>query len=164
MELCALSGCSKPIKNWKTHFCGQSCRAKYGHTDLPRLPRKDYPNQTRTNKPKIKIKKWRQLSLCLPTPRVPYKEWSAESKGQWVAYVVARQKRIKQATPIWADINLIKEFYIKAQQLSKETNIPHEVDHIIPIQGKLVSGLHVPANLQILTEKENQQKNAKFIV
>jgi hypothetical protein len=149
MELCVMPGCSKPVKNWRTHFCGQSCRAKYGHTDLPK---------------KVRVKKWRQLSLCLPTPVKPYKDLAPEQKGAHVARVSARQQRVKQATPKWANVSAIKEFYIGAQRLSKETGIPHEVDHIIPLQGKLVSGLHVPTNLQILTEKENQQKNAKFTV
>jgi 5-methylcytosine-specific restriction endonuclease McrA len=93
-----------------------------------------------------------------------YKDRNPEQKGKWVAYVVARQKRIKKATPVWANLEEIRQFYVEAQRLTKETGIPHEVDHIIPIKGKLVSGLHVPANLQILTEKENQTKNARYEV
>jgi len=156
---CALPNCNQLIKNWRTHFCCTSHAAKYGHMDLPKLPRKDYPQQ----KPyKTKLKKWRQLSLCLPTPVTPYKDRTPEQKGKWVAYVVARQKRIKKATPAWTDMDAIKQFYVEAQRLTKETGIPHEVDHIIPIKGKYVSGLHVPENLQILTEKENQTKNARF--
>jgi 5-methylcytosine-specific restriction endonuclease McrA len=164
MDTCALPGCSKPIKNWRTHFCGPSHCAKYGHTDLPTLLRKDYPKQERTVTKRGKGRHWRQLSLCLPTPILPYKDRTSEQKGKWVAYVVARQKRIKKATPIWADLDAVKEFYIEAQRLTKETGIPHEVDHIIPIKGKVVSGLHVPANLQILTEKQNQTKNARYEV
>ena len=164
MDRCALPGCSKPIKNWRTYFCGPSHCAKYGHLDLPTLPRKDYPNQKSSKPKKIKMKNWRQLSLCLPTPITPYKDRTPEQKGKWVAYVVARQTRIKKATPGWADLEKIKEFYIEAQRLTKETGIPHEVDHIIPIKGKLVSGLHVSANLQILTEKENQTKNSRYEV
>jgi hypothetical protein len=110
------------------------------------------------------MKKWRQLSLCLPTPVLPYKYRTPEEKGKWSAYVAARQKRIKIATPAWADLDAIKEFYIKARQLTADTGIPHEVDHIVPIKGKLVSGLHVPANLQVITEFENISKNNSFTV
>ena len=160
---CALPDCNQLIKNWRTHFCCVSHAAKYGHMDLSKLSRKDYPNQkNKTYKPKLKP--WRQLALCLPTPVVEYKDRTPEQKGKWVAYVTARQKRIKKATPTWANLDTIKQFYIEAQRLTKETGIPHEVDHIIPIKGKLVSGLHVPANLQILTEKQNQIKNARYEV
>ena len=57
----------------------------------------------------------------------------------------------------------IAAIYKKAKELTKETGIPHEVDHIVPLNGKLVSGLHVPANLQIITMTENRQKSNKFI-
>jgi len=163
MDICALPGCSKPTKNWRTYFCCTSHGAKYGHMDLPKLPSKTYScRPPKSNK--IKLKKWRQLSLCLPTPIILYKDRTPEQKGKWVAYVIARQTRIKKATPKWADLDAIKQFYVEAQRLTKETRIPHEVDHIIPIKGKLVSGLHVPANLQILTEKQNQTKNAHYEV
>ena len=152
---CALPGCNNPTKNWRTYFCSTSHAGKYSCSKLPKLESltlgvriKRFPNGTRDpNK-----------------STYPYKDRTSEQKGKWVAYVVARQQRIKKATPIWADLDAIKEFYIEAQRLTKETGIPHEVDHIIPIKGKVVSGLHVPANLQILTEKQNQTKNARYEV
>jgi hypothetical protein len=145
---CALPGCNKPTKSWRTHFCCNSHGVKYSHLDLPKLTPTYY---------KAKSKQ----EIAIPKK---YKDRTPEQKGKWVAYVTARQKRIKKATPRWTDVMAIKQFYVEAQRLTKETGIPHKVDHIIPIQGKLVSGLHVPANLQILTEKENQIKNAKFTV
>ena len=66
-----------------------------------------------------------------------------------------RKWRIKIATPSWADLNKIREFY---------ENCPdgYEVDHIIPLRGKNISGLHVIENLQYLTKKENRAKSNKF--
>ena len=57
--------------------------------------------------------------------------------------------------PNWADLEIVKQFYIDCPE-------GYEVDHIIPLQGKLVSGLHVENNLQYLTSTENRSKGCKF--
>lgn len=75
---------------------------------------------------------------------------------------IERQDRIKTATPQWADLEFIKELYKEADRLTVETGIMHEVDHVIPIRGKFVSGLHVHNNLQILTKTANREKGNKF--
>lgn len=72
-----------------------------------------------------------------------------------------------QATPKWLTKEhkqQIQEIYIESTRLTKETGIKHVVDHIIPLQGRIVSGLHVPWNLQILTFSENSKKSNKLLI
>jgi len=66
------------------------------------------------------------------------------------------------ATPVWADLQAIKEIYKKAHKLKKETGENWHVDHIVPLKGKIVSGLHVEYNLQILTATENCKKSNRY--
>ena len=61
-------------------------------------------------------------------------------------------------TPKWANLNKIKEIYRESKQLG----IDYHVDHIIPLRGKLVSGLHVHDNLQIIPRIPNLKKTNSF--
>ena len=73
-----------------------------------------------------------------------------------------REKRTAQATPPWVDKNQLIEIYKEAERKTVETGVPHEVDHIIPLQHDRVCGLNVPWNLQILTRTENRKKANKW--
>lgn len=66
--------------------------------------------------------------------------------------------------PAWADKKAIRAFFEEAQRLTWASGIPHHVDHQVPMQGELVSGLHVPNNLQILTGSENSKKRNHYEV
>lgn len=90
----------------------------------------------------------------------------AQENPEWKAAQCAKRRSRKlRACPSWLtseQLTEIEAFYREAKKLFKETNIPHHVDHIIPLQGKCVSGLHVPWNLQILTASENSRKNNRY--
>jgi hypothetical protein len=73
-----------------------------------------------------------------------------------------RRCREKQRTVSWANLEKIKQLYREARKLTEETGVPHHVDHIIPLQGKLVSGLHVENNLRVIPAKENISKHNRF--
>ena len=74
---------------------------------------------------------------------------------------VKRKAAKKLRTPIWLtdlDFERIENEYKLAALLTKLTGESWHVDHIIPLQGKNVSGLHVPYNLQVLRASENCSK------
>lgn len=95
-----------------------------------------------------------------------HKRYAKKKPEKLRAIKSRRKKKVRIATPVWLtkeQLVEIESFYLKAIKLEKETGIVHQVDHIIPIQGKEVCGLHVPWNLQVLTQTENRQKSNKLL-
>jgi hypothetical protein len=89
-------------------------------------------------------------------------EWRKKNKHKCNVILARRRARKLNATPAWANRTEIETIYKQAQKMTQETGILHEVDHIVPLQGKNVCGLHVEVNLQILTKSENCRKGNSF--
>lgn len=117
--------------------------------------------------------------------KAKYKTILAEKKRKWVeqnkdrerarqsAYVKANRHKYNahamkrhaqklKATPAWANHERIAREYELAAWCSDVTGIKYEVDHIIPLQGENVCGLHVEYNLQVITAFENRRKNNRY--
>jgi hypothetical protein len=75
----------------------------------------------------------------------------------------ARRAAKLQATPSWADTAAIKAIYEQAAFMSKVLGEKQHVDHIYPLVSDEVCGLHVAANLQILTASDNIKKSNKLL-
>jgi hypothetical protein len=93
------------------------------------------------------------------------KEWNKNNKPVRAAYEGKRRSAQLQRTPVWdKDAHLIVAKYQLANMLTRETGKPHHVDHIIPLQGKNVSGLHVFSNLRVIPGEDNVKKSNKYII
>lgn len=86
----------------------------------------------------------------------------SEKPAKFLAYTRARQVAKLKRTPAWADHAAILAVYEISESLSKSTGIKHHVDHVIPLRGQTVSGLHVHTNLQAIPAMENWRKNCRF--
>jgi hypothetical protein len=69
-----------------------------------------------------------------------------------------RRRREARATPKWADLKAIRLIYTQAAILTAKTGEMYVVDHIVPLDGKLVCGLHVHWNMRVIHWLENAKK------
>lgn len=92
-------------------------------------------------------------------------KWQSLNKGKVNSVTAKRHASKMLRTPKWLSKEQlldIKEFYVMATELEAVFPWKQCVDHIVPLQGKTVSGLHVPWNLQILSAKANISKGNRF--
>ena len=89
-------------------------------------------------------------------------KWQSDHPGSNRYYTQMNRAKnnniVVSLTPI--EKEWLKFYYDEAHSISKETGIPHEVDHIQPVSK---GGAHAPWNLQILTETDNKRKYNKWV-
>ncbi len=133
----------------KMYYTGVPC--KYGH-DSPRhvtnyacvaCCRKYSEDWAKNNPDKI-----------LEAGRRAYKKDPSKAAARYAK----RRATKKHATPKWVDSKKLNEIYLFARQKTQLTGTQWEVDHIVPLNGKNVCGLHVPWNLRVILASENRRK------
>jgi hypothetical protein len=98
------------------------------------------------------------------------KKHYSENRHIYIAHARKREARLSSGIND-VFIERFKEIYNIASAISEETGVKYQVDHIIPLIGysmingerkPVISGLHTPWNIQLLTENENRSKKNKF--
>lgn len=144
------------------------------HNENVKRWRKDNPEKhkviakryTDTHKEEISKKdiEWRENNS--EQHKLSCKIWRENNPDKCAAYIAKYRASILSATPdnlTEEDWKQIEDLYKKAKNLTDETGIPHEVDHIKPLQGKTIKGEHAPWNLRVITRKENRKKSNKIL-
>jgi len=95
-----------------------------------------------------------------------FMQYNKDNRTRILANTRKRQASLLQRTPPWLDrIDFAEiEFTYEYCGALRSIGMMYEVDHIVPLQGKIVSGLHVPWNLQVIHESDNRAKSNIFVV
>lgn len=151
MKLCSICNEFKPFdaaqarKSKASGFFGSKCWACY-------LVHKAPGNC-------IASKRWYEKNATpefLAAEVTRHRLWQQANPGKANANTYKYRTAKTRQMPNWADLEKIQAVYIEAATKGLT------VDHVIPLQGRLVSGLHVHNNLQLLTHAENVRKSNRF--
>lgn len=156
---CSCCGIFKSL----TYFALKSKRAKYGRKSSCKVcvsinSRQYYADNTEY----VRGMEYARYNDNLGSARKTKHDYYQNNKSSCNARGNKYRAIKLHAVPKWADLESIKEIYLESREKSLQTGTHYHVDHIVPLQSKLVCGLHVEYNLQILSAKENMQKSNSF--
>lgn len=141
--------------------CKECCKISYKKRS------KEQANEYyKLNADKLRLYKAAYYKANINKERKVRRKFDQQNKAVKSAREMKRYCGQLRATPPWLTkehLQQIKEFYLLRDELTKKTGIAHHVDHIMPLRGKILCGLHVPWNLQVITEKQNVQKSNKVV-
>jgi hypothetical protein len=174
-RVCRTCGVSKPfsayrlnangLRRWKCRVCTGKTGMAWARANLE-AARDTVRRYYRTHKNAIRLRKLKHRRANADKLREYWRNWRARNKALVAEYYRSRQARKMRACPPWLT-NIqraqIAEFYEIAAAITTQTGVPHEVDHIHPLQGRNFRGLHVPWNLQILTAELNRAKHNSLV-
>lgn len=164
-KICSRCKHSKPFLDFNKRFSSED-----GLQRMCRLCEKQY-KQLRASQEKARSANWYQRNRELKNQKS--REWYLANKDlvinkslQWLKnnpqksrLINAKKKAVKlNATPSWADQSIIDGMY-EAAEIFRQSGVQMEVDHIIPLRGKTVCGLHTHDNLQLMVRSANAAKS-----
>lgn len=92
------------------------------------------------------------------------REWQRAHPGWGTANSKHWEQARRRAVPPWADRKAMAAIYLEARSRSAQTGVKWHVDHVVPLQGKNVCGLHVETNLRVIPARDNILKSNRLEV
>ncbi len=123
----------------------------------PRFMGPPLPDHVKKERKRIASAKWRANNK--ERFDAMRKNWANKNAGRRLAITRRRQTRLLKACPAWANHFFIDEIYDLRARREAALGIKFDVDHIVPLRGKTVCGLHVEYNLAIIPRRQNRIKH-----
>jgi hypothetical protein len=161
--VCCAEGCSSPAKYKGMGLCSahRNRLARQTNFDAKVQPREPATGVCNVKNCGANVFAKKLCKNC-------YSQNYAKKNPQKICAMASKRRAsIRNRAPSWLttdDFWLIEEAYSLAQMRTKLFGFKWHVDHILPLHGKKVSGLHVPINLQVIPATVNQRKSASFII
>ncbi len=172
MKTCTKCGAEKPLSDFNKNRCipgGYEYQCKECRRAWYRANYRKNPEH------RARILRWQAenperlaaiRSRHAPRKKVSRLKWNKENHPRLTAKWRLRRAARREAMPSWLtplDRAAIDLIYEMARWKSRETGELYVVDHIYPLRGKTVCGLHVPGNLRVIRQAENLSKGCRLI-
>lgn len=179
-DFCRDGGCPKTGRQSQCRVCQKAYRVKNREKLLAYFSAYGKANRSKCT---AKEKAWREKNAehskahaaaygqrwysanrerLAPIRKLAQKRYAATKPHVIAEYAANRRARKRLATPGWANLVAIREWYSAAKICERDTGHVWHVDHIVPLTSLIVCGLHCEQNLQLLPGRLNSSKDNRF--
>jgi hypothetical protein len=163
-KVCRKCGEEKPIGEFspnKRATDGAQPRCKPCMAEYIRRWRAAHPDREDLEKARARKTRWRTNNREYHNSVSA--RWARRNPDKVAANWISRERCKQQARVAWADPEKIKAIYSEAALATKIFEVPYHVDHIVPLKGENVCGLHWEDNLRVLLGTKNLSKKNKLL-